>query len=143
MTRAKLGKRVGAVSLAAESDATWKIQTIDQRSSAPNGSAAGWHPLLHDVFTGKYDDAATLITPTLAAELVSVGGLKGEFAVPATLKFVSCTPDLTTYNVQANQASYDSDVKVQVVSSGATVSLKLTLFLSTGADGSWKVDGFE
>jgi hypothetical protein len=144
LTRAKLGKRVGAVSFAAESDATWKIQTIDTAllgtDTAPLQIGIRFST---DVFTGKYDDAATLITPTLAAELVSVGGLKGEFAVPATLKFVSCTPDLTTYNVQANQATYDSDVKVQVVSSGATVSLKLTLYLTTGADGSWKVDGFK
>jgi hypothetical protein len=72
-----------------------------------------------------------------------VGGLKGEFAVPATLKFVSCTPDVTTYQVQSNQATYDSDVKVQVVSSGSIVSLKLTLYFVTSADGSWKVDGFK
>jgi hypothetical protein len=143
LTRAKLGKRVGAVTLAAES-ASWKIQTVDQ---ALLGTDIG--PLqigtlfCNDVFTGKYDEAGTLITPALAAALVPHGGLKGEFAVPATLKFVSCTPDPTSYKVQTNQASYDSDVKVQVVSSGATVSLKLTLFFVPSADGSWKVDGFE
>ena len=144
LTRAKLGKRVGAVSLAAESDATWKIQTIDPALlGTDTGPLQVGIRFSNDVFTGKYDDANTLITPALATELVSVGGLKGEFAIPATLKFISCTPDLTTYKVQGNQATYDSDVKVQFVSSGAEVSLKLTLYLVTGADGSWKVNGFK
>jgi hypothetical protein len=71
LTRAKRGKRVGAVSFAAESDATWKIQTIDTAllgtDTAPLQIGIRFST---DVFTGKYDDAATLITPTLAAELV-------------------------------------------------------------------------
>ncbi|HEY7020078.1 MAG TPA: hypothetical protein VH349_03105 [Ktedonobacterales bacterium] len=144
LTRAKLGKRVGAMTLAAESDATWKIQTIDEALlGTDTGPLQVGTRFCNDVFTGKSDDAATLITPELAAELVPLGGLKGEFAVPATLKFVSCTPDVTTYKVVSDQATYDSDVKVQVVSSGSVVSLKLTLYFVTSADGSWKVDGFK
>jgi len=144
LTRAKLGKKVGNLTLAAESDGTWKIQSVDQALLGTDiGPLQVGALFCNDVFTGKYDEAGTLITPALAAALVPHGGLKGEFAVPATLKFVSCTPDLTTYMVQTNQASYDSDVKVQIVSSGATASLKLTLFFAPSADGSWKVDGFE
>jgi hypothetical protein len=101
----KLSKRVGAVSFAAESDATWKIQTIDAAllgtDTAPLQIGMRF---ANDVFTGKYDDDATLITPTLAAELVSVGGLKGEFEVPATLKFLTLRTGSSPTGSQATHA---------------------------------------
>jgi hypothetical protein len=145
LTRAKLGKRVGSVSLAAESDATWKIQAVDKALLGTDiGPLQVGTLFCNDVFTGKYVEAGTLITPALAAALVSIGGLKGAFEFPATIKFVSCTPDLSTYKVQTNEATYDSAVKVQSASSGVQVTLKLTLYFVPAADGvSWKVDDFK
>jgi hypothetical protein len=140
LTRAKLGKRVGAVTLAAESDA-WKIQTIDQAllgtDTAPLQVGTAFCTAST---TGNYAAATALLSPALAPQVAAVGGLQVVFGLPAGNTYAGFTPDLTTYQVQGTEASYDTLLKVKA-SSGAVVSIKLSLFLVSGADGKWQVNG--
>jgi len=143
LTRAKLGKVAGAVTLAAESD-TWKIQTI-----APELLGSDLSPLqtgtvfCTDIVTGKFTEAATLVTPNIATQLVQYGGLSGFFALPTGYTYAGCTPDLSTYKVLSGAATLDSILKTQV-SAAPGPSLKLTLTLVSGATaGAWQVGGIK
>jgi hypothetical protein len=140
LTRAKLGKRVGSVSLAAEGD-TWKIQTLDQdllgTDTAPLQIGTAFCTAS---IAGKYPEATALLTPDLAAKVAAVGGLQVVFGLPAGYTFAGCAPDLSTYKVEGLQATYDSSLKIQSTT-GGTVSVKLSLFLVPSADGKWLING--
>jgi hypothetical protein len=142
LTRAKLGKRVGAMSLAADSDTTWKIQTIEtpllgtdlQPLQVGNTFCA-------DIVAAKWDAAFALLTPELQVDVPSAAALAGYFALSNGARNTGCTPNVSTYQVKGDQAQYDIGLTI-TATDGRTATVKMTIFLFNSVS-VWKVDGWK
>jgi hypothetical protein len=141
VTRAKLGKRVGAVTLGAAADTSWKIQTIDNLLLGTDLQPLQvGNKFCADIIASNWNDAYTLLAAEIQAQVPTPTALAGYFTIPG-VKNTACAPNVATYQVKGDQAQYDVGLTLSATT-GRTETLKMTIFLFNSA-GLWKVDGWK
>ncbi len=139
ITRAKLGQRVGTMSLDVQAGA-WKIATISQELQGTDlGALQVGLRMCADLLVGNYAAIYDLASSGFQAN-VTRAQVVTFFTVPSPLKYVSCKPDLTTYKVAGDQASYDFEINLVDTSTGQVFGFPFTLYF-VNQNGAWKLDG--
>jgi hypothetical protein len=139
-TRATLGARSGAVTLKVEGGA-WKIDNVaDSLQGTDVAPLLVLNVICADFEAGKYTDAYTLITPELAKAYGTEDAFVADYSVPSPYVWVGCTPDLKTYKVNGDTATFNGTWEIKNSSTGVITSFARTIyFVQEG--GKWLFDG--
>jgi hypothetical protein len=139
ITRAKLGQRMGTMSLDVQAGA-WKIATISPELQGTDlGPLQVGLRMCADLLAGNYAAVYDLTSSGFQAN-VARAQVVTYFTVPSPLKYASCKPDLTTYKVSGDQASYDFEITLVDTSTGQVLGFPFTLYF-VDENGAWKLDG--
>lgn len=142
LTRSTLGKRVGAVSLAA-AGASWAVNdvadTLQGTDLLPlvNGTA-----FCLAAFLAQYAAAFTLLSDGVKADVKTAAGLAPFFTTSSGAKVTLCVPVPSTLKVQGAEAQLDLTLSV-TRADGTPGKGTMTIFLIQDAAKLWKVDGWK
>ena len=140
LARAKLGARSGALTLTS-SNGAWQVSSVDAALSGSDlgpldAGAAFCAAITNNDYAGAYARLSGA-----AHNTYSLAQFQQQFAVTPILKWNGCTPDLTTYKVAGDHASYNTALKVTRTDTGASTQLVFALsFVREGS--AWKVDSW-
>ncbi len=140
LTRAKLGARTGALSLAANGGA-WRIIGFDDTlNGSPVAPVRVGIRFCAAISAAQWAAAYALLADDIQQQ-ISLAQLPGYFTLPNGLQNAGCTPDLATYTLQSRVVFYTSALKIVDPVDGASEAITMTLFF-TGSGEDWQVDGW-
>jgi hypothetical protein len=142
ITRAKLGMRAGAVTLAA-AGGSWRLGRLgDALQGTPITPLRVGMTFCDAVSDAQWAAAYVLMADDIKQQLTQAQ-LAQDFSLQQYgLQLAGCTPDLSSYTMKSSYISYNSALKIVNPANGASEAITMTMyFVGSGAD--WLVDGWK
>ena len=138
VTRSKLSTQTAQVELVIE-NGSWKINVEDAALFGSDlGPLSVGNQFCADLKKGDYAGAYNLLSGDLKSAIGSQQQFVSAVTPPNGLRWGNSSPDLSTYKVSGDSASYDVSIKIVDPASGASIAVPTTLsFTKQGT--SWQI----